>query len=418
MGYGHIALRIFAPVVNLFTGAVNLVIRRDRKVLLFGSWMGDRYADNSRFLYQYLQENKELYDIDKLVWVTRSDEIYDELKSRGCEVYMMNSLKSLYYHFKAGVHVVCNMSHPVKGYKGDIMGQFSGKAVKINMWHGIPLKAGKSTGENVKKSGIKGRIKHFLRNNRLFNALFTPGHWDKAYYFSTGRECTRLLSMFCGVPEEQFIECGYPRDIELSNPLDGEKAVIEQLKAKDKVILYVPTFREGGEVPHPLSDASVREFIEKNGCLWVEKPHSAAKDAVKLEGLGEHVLYLDGSFDINTVLPYISVLLTDYSSVCFDAFAYDKPVLYYAPDYKHYATKERGFITDYKGMVRGYGARDTEGLVAKLARFFDEESYRKLAVSKAAREKKRTMEAQPDNFEELMDKLNERVMIAERKASR
>ena len=51
MGYGHIALRIFAPAVNLFTGAVNLVIRRDRRVLLFGSWMGDRYADNSRFLY-------------------------------------------------------------------------------------------------------------------------------------------------------------------------------------------------------------------------------------------------------------------------------------------------------------------------------------------------------------------------------
>ncbi len=60
-------------VYNLFTLIVNLFIWRNKKVILFGSWMGDKFTDNPRFMFQYLHAHRDEYDIKKLVWVTRNE---------------------------------------------------------------------------------------------------------------------------------------------------------------------------------------------------------------------------------------------------------------------------------------------------------------------------------------------------------
>lgn len=409
MKYGYIFVRAFAPLINFATDIVNIFIWRDKRVVLFGAWMGDKYADNTRFLFQYLQDNKERYDIKKMVWVTRNQEVIRLLNEKGYKAYEMHSINSIYYHFKAGIHVVCNINFPVKGYAGDIMGQFSGHAIKINTWHGIPLKAGKTTGENAKKRGVSGKIKYALRKSTLVTSLFTPGHWDKAYYLSTGVECTRRCSAFCGIKESQFIEAGYPRDCGIVSLLEDERLIISQFDFYKKIFLYVPTFRETSQVPHPLSEKTLRDFLIENHVLWVEKPHAAMGDSLMPVDKDDNVLYLNSRFDINVLLDKVDLIITDYSSVCYDAMAYDKPVLFYSPDVDYYARMERGFLCNYLEAVSGFMTTTIDGLIEQLGLFLNDDAFKQNMTRKIPLVKSKLLDKQSKTCGEILSIISERT---------
>ncbi len=411
MKYSHLIVRVFAPFINLITLIVNIFIWRDSKIVIMGAWMGNKYADNPRYLFQYLNENKEKYSIKKIVWITRDKDTYNKLDKKKYTVYMMHSLKGIYYHFKAGVYIVCNINFPVKGYSGDLMGQLAGHAIKINTWHGVPLKAGKSTGENIKKEGIFGKLKFELRKNALFLSVFTPGHWDKAYYLSTGKESTRRCSIFCGIDEDKFIQAGYPRDCHINELFDEEFNVINTFGDYSKVFLYVPTFRERGESPYPLSDNRLIQFLNDNNILWIEKPHAAAKGSNSLNSDLKNVLYLDSTFDINVLLDRIDLLITDYSSVCYDAMAYYKPVLYYSPDIEHYKKNERGFLFDYISMVQGFLSQDSDSLLHQLELFIKDEAFVHSLKEKAEYERGRILDKQGESCADIIAAISEKTSV-------
>lgn len=411
MKYAYILVRLFAPLINLFTLFVNCFIWRDKRVMLFGAWMGDKFTDNPRFLFQYLNDHKEEYDIKKLVWVTRNENVYKKLKLEGYDVYMMHSFKSFYYHFRAGVHFICNIEFPKKGYAGDIMGQLSGHAIKINLFHGVGIKAGKSTGAINIQRGLTGKLRYVLRNSKLFCAVFTPGHWNRAYILSTSEECTKRDSIFCGVNEKWFIEAGYPRDCKAIKLFPDEQQVVERIRKARVSILYVPTFRDNGEVPHPLSEECLRKYIVTHGYLWIEKPHPASVKSVKVSGIDDKVLYLDNSFDISVVLPEIDILISDYSSVTYDAMAFNKPVLYYAPDYQHYLINERGFLCDYKKLVDGFEAVNVQELVHKLDLAINDAEFKQALKRKLNYERVFVLTYNKENIGDIVAAFRERLGI-------
>lgn len=410
MKISAILIRGGAPLINLLVDFINLFIRRDKKVVLCGAWMGSKFADNSRYLFQYLYDQRNKYNLKKVVWVTRSEKTYSVMCELGYEVYMMYSLKSFYYHLKAGVYIICNIGFYVVGHNGDTMGHLAGHAVKINTWHGIPLKAGKSTGENMKNTGIKGYIKYYLRTSRLFCALFTPGHWDKAYFLSTGKECTRRCAIFQGISRNRFIESGYPRDCRCIKLLQNEERVLSLIK-NNKVILYVPTFREKSDVPHPLSNNEFAKYIIESGYFWIEKPHSANKYDAQNRIKTNALLYLPSDFDINVILPEISMLITDYSSICFDAIAFDKPVLYYAPDYEYYLMQERGFLCDYIRFVDKNLSVNIEELKVHIERFFNDNNYYNYTLNQIRKVKKNMFDDLLFSLEDIASKINEQIQV-------
>jgi CDP-glycerol glycerophosphotransferase len=134
-------LKLFIKVVvhllnafffNLVTIFLNLFVRKDSKVIVVGGWFGKRFADNSRYFFLYLNKHKAVYGLDKIIWITRSDEIYDMLQREGFDVAKAWSLKSIYFHLKAKYHVIDQ-------YNDDINGYFSFGSVRINLWHGFPV---------------------------------------------------------------------------------------------------------------------------------------------------------------------------------------------------------------------------------------------------------------------------------------
>lgn len=52
---------------------------RNKRIVLVGAWMGTKFADNSRYLYQYLFANKKKLGLKKVIWITRNKDVNELL---------------------------------------------------------------------------------------------------------------------------------------------------------------------------------------------------------------------------------------------------------------------------------------------------------------------------------------------------
>ena len=372
-----------ALILNLASAILNLVIKRDKGIWLFGSWMGTRFADNSRYLFQYLNDNKSKYEIKKVIWITRNRDLQRQLQEMGYTAEMANSIYGIYIHLKAGVHVVCNMAYSNSGYKGDINGNLSNNAVKIQLWHGFPIKSNVRTTPKRGESALK---KSIIYRRSL------PGRWaETQYVVSMSEDCTRRYKIWFNNPDLRTIECGYPRNCECIKHTDIEKMVIQDIKKYKKTILYLPTFR-GYPISfkHPLTDKDFCKWIKENDILWIEKPHLASSMTDYFNEVNElahdNILRLDGDFDVNVLLPIVSVLVTDYSSVSADAIYFDRPVVYYIPDFDQYCGSDRGLTDGFDNVTFGpkvYNASDmTDAVIQCMNSKTDVDDRRYAALKK------------------------------------
>lgn len=109
-----------------------------------------------------------------------------------------------------------------------------------------------------------------------------------------------------------------------------------------KILLWAPTFRGNAGDPKTLGLDTVLELPKKLGNDWYV--------IIKLHPHQEKILH-KSNCDIATeeLLPVVDVLMTDYSSVIFDAMLLNVPVVLFAPDSRDY-TKQRGFYLNYQSI--------------------------------------------------------------------
>tara|TARA_B110000305_G_C18846732_1_gene362644 strand:+ start:245 stop:523 length:279 start_codon:yes stop_codon:yes gene_type:complete len=74
----------------------SIIFFSNKKILIFGDRRGFRFADNSRYLFLLLQKNSEF----RCIWLTKSDSILRDLRSRNLERYKEGSFKGSYYSLK------------------------------------------------------------------------------------------------------------------------------------------------------------------------------------------------------------------------------------------------------------------------------------------------------------------------------
>lgn len=335
--------------------------KRNYGIVLFGAWFGERFADTSRYLFQYLSENKTRYGLSHVVWVTRSKVVKEEITSLGYEAYMLDSGESVYFHKTAGTHIICNMADSGELYAGDIMGHYSYGAKKVNLWHGVMAMKGVASASNEYKSKKKahpiycGLQEFLIKHSGIYRSFDnTKGGWGNCFYLSVTPAGTEILRKFFPLPKSHFIETGNPRVCGNVSYTNREKQFMNIIKKYNKVILYLPTFRDpNSSFDYSRFAESLQGFFEDKNVLWVQKAHSAASSATYAFEQNGNTVYLSSDFDINTIMQSISLLVTDFSSVAADAMYYYKPIVYYIPDYNEYLSKDRGFVIDPETVMMG-----------------------------------------------------------------
>lgn len=352
--------------------------KRDKGIILFGGWFGERYADTSRYLFQYLSDNKEKYAFTHVVWVTRSEKVKNEIRALGYEAYMLDSNESILFHQKAATHIICNRPDTGVLYAGDIMGYYSYGAHKINLWHGVMPMKGVASASNEYKAKKKAHplfclVQEFLiAHSKLYRAFFClQGGWGDCYFLSVTPAGTDILQKFFLLPRNHYIETGNPRVCGKVSYTEREAQVIQTITKNNKTILYLPTFRESNSsfdfknIAKPLQN-----YLQEKNILWIQKAHTAADSATYSNQQIGNILYLSSDFDINTIIKDVSMIVTDFSSVAADAMYYYKPIIYYMPDYDEYMHKDRGFVLDPNSVIVGPQAFNLQELQEEINKTF------------------------------------------------
>jgi CDP-glycerol glycerophosphotransferase (TagB/SpsB family) len=371
------AKKLLLLIINFFILIISLFIPKTEKIVLVGGWYGKRFADNSKHFFLYANEHKKELGLEKVVWVTRSDAIKNELSSQGFDVYKTWSIPSVWYHFRAGIHLVDQAF-------SDINPWFSIRSKKINLWHGFPLKKIGAYADGSYKTNV---LKPDNFTDKINNIL-TRGNWGKHYVLATSDFSAEILAEAFNRPVESMIVSGYPRNYEplISNPVkyipEHEREYLNTVKkAKEqgaKIIGYFPTFRDKREtLIFGTSDSNeiqgIMDYFAASNIKVIGKFHFAGKDD-KFSELHSHEAFINlpSDADVYTFLSEIDVLMTDYSSIYFDYLLWERPIIFFPYDLAYYRDEDRGLIFDYDEFTPGPKAFNIEQLKGLLANGVDE----------------------------------------------
>ena len=202
----------------------------------------------------------------------------------------------------------------------------------IVIWHGI--QGGKTIGLNV-------------HDNPYFNQSVT----DRiTYIISASDDMIPVWHECTGVPEDRIIPLGFPRTDQYIGKRKGDGHTF----LADKVsYLYVPTFRDYCDPPFPRIDWKLIDNMLLDDELFLvklhpwdaqyDKNHEAFED---LYSTGyKHIRVASGYEPTTPYLYDADVVITDYSSIMFDAYLLHKRVVLWEPQ-PGYVSK-RGMYMHY-----------------------------------------------------------------------
>jgi CDP-glycerol glycerophosphotransferase len=323
------------------------LIPRNKKIWVFGAWYGQKYSDNSKYIYEFILQN---YKEIKPFWITKNREIYSELKSKQFPVFMANSWEGIkiclccYYTF-------------ISSTAEDINEYCLNGSIKIWLWHGMPL-----------KKILYGEDKYIKLSNirKLLIKYFNPYHYIKPdYVLSSSSFFDSFLSISFNIPVKKILTFGLPRcDLFFGNNPDH---YIESLKIKYpncKIILYMPTFRMSafGETPfNPFQERfsfDLKEFyltLYNENYIFLYKPHYCDSKIDDVEENDHFIKLTDNMFeDLYSMINNIDILATDYSSIYFDFLVTGKPIILLPFDYDTYIKNSRSHYFNYFKEMSAY----------------------------------------------------------------
>src|SRR5690606_27943611 len=330
-----------------------IFMKPNKKMIIFESFMGKKFSDNPRAIYEYMKSNYPGYE---LIW--SADRRYvDTFKDHGVEYVTRLSFKWIVCMNRAK-YWVTNSRLPLWIPKAK-------HTCYIQTWHGTPLK---KLGVDIDTVRIPGTDTQKYKDEFLKEA----SKWD--YLVSPNTYSTESFRRAFGF-EKKVIESGYPRNDFLIN---SSKDSIEQINTllklpKDKkFILYAPTWRDNqfysvGKYQFNL-ELDLKLMKEELGSDYVVllRTHYLVAENLDLTGYEDFCLDFSMHEDIRELYLISDILITDYSSVFFDYANLKRPMIFFVYDIEDYRDNLRGFYFDFEEKAPGPLVKNTKDLIKEI----------------------------------------------------
>jgi len=216
--------------------------------------------------------------------------------------------------------------------------------VWIQLWHGTPIK--RLLFDSPETEITQNYPRH--KQSRYANIL----KWD--YFLLDSRGASRYFETGFLMPQSKMLPWGYPRVHYLNANMYNHElrnALRKMLGAcgEQKIILYLPTWRDynykvSAEQCNLQYLLNVEELQKCLGDAYfvVSKGHDFQDDILERS---------TSSMDLQDLLLGADIIVSDYSSVVFDALTIDKPVYLYVNDFEQYE-ESRGVYPDMWGLFK------------------------------------------------------------------
>ena len=286
-------------------------IHKDK--ILFVNYNGRGYGDNAKYIHeQLIKKNVKCY------WVLNnlSDKMPDDI------VKVKNKSILYFYHLFTSKIIINNSRFPryIRIRK---------RQYYIQTWHGdLQTKKIEWDAKSVLDYGYRRAMKTDTAMTDLM--LSNSDHFTKI---------CRKAFRYSG----EVMEVGSPRnDILLDRPKDVVFQVRSyfSIKENENILLYAPTFRENYKHnPYDIDfDRLKTKLLQVTGKKWkiLIRLHPNIKNPEQLIKKNKNIIDANEYVDIQELIVSCNLLITDYSSVMFDAMIAEKPVIIYAKDADDY----------------------------------------------------------------------------------
>ena len=325
--------KIFFNIISLLNKQI-----KKKNIIIFTSFPDA--SDNSFAVFDYLiKKGKDKKYL--MIWLINDCSKISKIKKNINESYGIKNTKCVKRNSFFGIYY-----YIFSKYIFCTQGIFSGstlskKQIKVNLWHGMPLK----------------RI-GFLDNK---------GKEDIAtsnYMIATSIIFVDIMAKVFRIDKKNILNIGQPRnDLLFINNKSFEKLGIEKDKY-NRVFLWMPTYRlsvvgdirsdgklKGYGLPLLTEEEIIRlnDLLYKGKCLFIIKLHPMDKFTAKHFNNLSNIVFVDNNKLIDSNVQLYSligesdVLLTDYSSVYFDYLILNRPIGFIIDDFEEYKNN-RGFI--------------------------------------------------------------------------
>ena len=325
------------------------------------------------------------------VWLVGSTQEATDAAARGIRAVPKRSLQGLWRTARARVIVVTHGFGDVNRYA--VTGAFV-----VQLWHGIPLKRiGVDSPETlrvprlIERTPAAGTVRGLLRAMyrgaaRRIRVLPAASHIVRG----------RLESAFA-LPNASVPVTGEPRVDVLSRGTaadrrtDARAAItraVPRATPDARFVLYAPTWRDGAPDPAvPTADewSRIVEVLNRHDATLLVRSHPLGAGDYRPPFPTDRVQPLgsDRVPDVTPLLPGLDALVTDYSSLAFDASLVPLPTLFLAPDVEEYA-RSRGFYGRYADVAGDDWAVDWAQTATQLDAVLGDSAERARRVDRAA----------------------------------
>ena len=326
--------------------------------IVFDNFLGKGYGCNPKYIAEEIIKEQLDYE---LVWLVK--DIKSEMPQQIRKV-KYGSIRALYELATAKVWI-----DNVRNYKGIDKKE---QQFYIQTWHGsIGLKKVEKAVEDkldpqyILQAKNDGKITNLM----ITNNMSQYEEFKQTYWYNGEVQC-------CGLPRE---------DILYKNNKNITEKVYKyfNIESNRKIVLYAPTFRNE-------SNGNVYMSQYEECCKALNKKFSS--DYIMLVKMHPNVI-MDSSFvkynkniknatmypDIQELISVADVVITDYSSVAFEAGIVNKKVFLIAKDFEEYIKKERQFKFDLNDIPFKIAKTESE-LIENINKFSYDEYKQRLKV--------------------------------------
>ena len=327
---------IKSKLFRLFIRSINYLFPKNKHKVMFAS--EPDFSDNARALYDYII-TQEKFKKFTFIWLVKDNIIKGDFPHTIFVKRGDSCLSFCYFHYLFHVftskYLFCTHSHFVEANPK--------RQISVCLWHGTMLKRICAMNEREKKQPRKDQFRFFI----------APSHFYLEY-FCKSFLCNSNNVLICGYPRNDYLF----QDSDILNKLNIEKE-------KNKLIVYMPTFRKPlcGDYSdsednslnfiEPENEKSLQElsnFLSQKGITLIIKWHpSDSRQDISIKypnivSLTNKDIFNSG-FQTYHLLHYADALITDYSSVFCDFIMLDRPIAFTISDIESYS-KKRGFVFD------------------------------------------------------------------------
>ena len=308
-------------VFSSFTKFFLSLIPKKKKLVLFTSWFGQKYIDNTKYVYEFFLRNSDYNP----VWMTHNRNIYNQLKKEGKPVELMGTARGIWNMIRAEA-VFSTVQFT------DYNTEYLTNCIYLDLGHGHPIK---DPGEVGKPS-----------YQRSVYSLLT----ERVHYYSiVASSKTKKNYSVVNIAQDHIFVSDFARnDVLIDKELQKEKnLVVDEFKKGRKAIVYMPTHRSDGKhlmgMNMILDLDGIEEYCAKNNIVFIIKKHFYHRNEKENLQQYPHILDITAEDDIDpqVLLCQADLLITDYSACYVDYMLLKRPIIFFQFDLDYFNNSER-----------------------------------------------------------------------------